>query len=87
MLAFDPLGLPFAREVLRRFQLPRIRAPVIGVKPLDPKRLQELLQLLPHFVFAPAKPIHQDCAAVMIDGMPQPSLRVFACTFNAARAY
>jgi len=24
MLAFDPLSLPFAREVLRRFQLPPI---------------------------------------------------------------
>ena len=56
-LAFDPLGLPFAREVLRRFQLPHIRTPVIGVKPLDPKRWQELLQLLQHFVFAPAKHI------------------------------
>src|SRR6185295_9822977 len=41
MLAFDPLGLPFTREVSRRFQLPRIRAPVVSVKPLNPKRMQE----------------------------------------------
>ena len=36
LLTLDPLGLPFAREVLRRFQLPRIRAPVISGERLIP---------------------------------------------------
>jgi hypothetical protein len=45
MLTLGPPGLPFAREVLRRFQLPRIRAPVISVELFTPKRLQELFQL------------------------------------------
>ena len=72
MLAFDPLGLPFPRLVALRSQLPRIRAPVISVKAFDPKRFQELLQLLQHCILAPAKDICQDCAAVMIDGVPEP---------------
>ena len=33
LLTLDPLGLPFAREVLRRFQLPCLRA-VEGLKPI-----------------------------------------------------
>jgi hypothetical protein len=70
MLAFDPLGLPFAREVSRRFQLPRIRAPVVSVKPLNPKRVQELLQLPPHCVLASAERIREDCTAVVIDRLP-----------------
>jgi len=40
MLAFDPLSLPFAREVLRRFQLPPIRAPMISGEAVDPKRFK-----------------------------------------------
>jgi hypothetical protein len=72
MRTFDPLGSPFAREVSRRFQLPRMRSRVIGVEAFDPKRLQELLQLPQHCVFAPAKHIREDCAAVVIDRMPQP---------------
>ena len=72
MVAFDPLGLPFAREVLRRFQLPRIRAPVVSVKTLNPKRLQELLQLPHYYALAPAKHLREDRAAVVIESMPQP---------------
>jgi hypothetical protein len=44
MPTLDPLGLPFAGEALRRFQLPCIRAPVINVEMFNPKRLQELFQ-------------------------------------------
>ena len=40
MLGFDPLSLPFAREVLRRFQLPPIRAPMISGEAVDPKRFK-----------------------------------------------
>lgn len=32
MLALDSLRLPFARTVALRFQLPRIRPPMVGVK-------------------------------------------------------
>ena len=74
MLAFDPLGLPFAREVLRRFQLPRIRAPVIGGKPLDPKRWQELLAVVCLSSFDDRVPLtrgtpdRNDCHATLLNG-------------------
>ena len=80
MLAFDPLGLPFAREVLRRVQLSRIRTQVNSVKTRNPKRPQELLQLPQYSVLAPAKHIRQDCAAVVIESMPQPPGALFLPT-------
>jgi hypothetical protein len=43
MFSFDLLGIPFARAVSGRLQLPCICALVIGVEARDPKRLQEFL--------------------------------------------
>jgi len=40
MLAFNSLGLPFARKVALRLQLPRVRTPVISVKARSPKRFK-----------------------------------------------
>ena len=64
--------VPFAREVLRRFQLPRLRAPVISGEMFTPKRLQELFQHPQHCLFAPAKHIRQDLSGLVIDSSEVP---------------
>jgi hypothetical protein len=74
-LTLEQLGLPVAREGLRRFQLLRIRAPVSSVAMFNHKRLQEPFQLPQHCIIAPAKHIRQNYTAVMVAGMPRPPWR------------
>ena len=72
MWALDSLRLPFARTVVLRFQLPRIRAPMIGVQAHDPKRFTQLPQLHSHGIRAPTEHVCQNLTRLMIDSMPQP---------------
>ena len=47
--------------------------PAIGVKPRDPKRLQEVLKFKEDRILPTPKDIRQHGATVMINRMPQPS--------------
>src|SRR5215831_15190887 len=74
MLPFNGLRVPFARAVDCRRQMARVRTPIIRVKSLDPKGLQQRFQLQKYLVLAPAKDRRQNRAGPVIDGMPEPPL-------------
>ena len=73
MLPLDLLGVPFARAVHLSVQMPRVRAPMIGIKTGEPKRLQQCFELQKDCIFAASKDIRSDHARVMINRMPQPA--------------
>ena len=70
MLAFDPLGLPFTREVARRVPLSRIRTPVISVKTRNPKRLPKLFQFPQHGTCEPRPPVSTTSSAAQVCDSP-----------------
>ncbi|SRR2546428_9310378 len=74
MLPLDLLGMPFARAVHVRIQMPGIGAPMIGIKARAPEGLQQRFELQKDCIFATAKDLGQTLACVVIDGMPQPAL-------------
>ena len=52
--------------------MPLVGPPAIGVKPRDPKRLQQVLQFEKDGILPPPKDVRQHGATVVIDRMPQP---------------
>lgn len=77
MLPLNLLRIPLAWVVLGGVEVTRVGLPIIGVIAADPKGLQQRFQLQEHFVFAPAKDIVQHPTAPVVDGMPEPPLRLF----------
>src|SRR6266571_1574678 len=77
MLALDLLGIPFARAVHVRIQMPGICAPMISIKAREPEGLEQRFELQKNFICATPKDIGQNLACVVIDGMPQPALVAF----------
>jgi hypothetical protein len=77
VLAFDLLRVLFADHVLCRVEMSLVRPPPIRIKPCDPKRLQEGLQLEKHLILPSSKDIRQYAPTVMIDRVPQPPRRRF----------
>src|SRR5215217_6176981 len=73
VLAFDLLGVSFARAMHVRVQMSCVRAPMIGIKTGEPEGLQQCFELQKDLVFAAPKDIRQDGTRVMIDRMPQPA--------------
>jgi hypothetical protein len=45
MLPLDLLSVPFARAVHFSVQMPRVRAPMIGIKTGEPEGLQQCFEL------------------------------------------
>ena len=68
MLALDLLGVPFARGVYVRVQIPRVRAPMIRIKAGEPEGLQQRFELQKDFIFAAPKDIGQNRARLMMLG-------------------
>jgi len=77
MLPLDLLGMPLARAVHVRIQMPGIGAPMIRIKASEPKGLEQCFELQKDFIFATTKDRGQNLACVVIDGMPQPALVAF----------
>ncbi len=77
MLPLDLLGMPFARAVHVRIQMPGIGAPMIRIKAREPEGLEQCFELQKDLIFATTKDIGQNLACVVIDGMPQPALVAF----------
>src|SRR6266850_7143527 len=77
MLALDFLRVLFARAMYVGVQMPYVCAPMIRIKAGEPEGLQQCFELEKDRIFAAPKNIRQDCACVMINGMPQPALVAF----------
>jgi len=78
MFAFDLLRVALAHRVRSNGQRALIDSGRIGVKVLQPKRLEYPLQLDTDCIGATPNRIGQDHPAQMVNGMPQPSLVRFA---------
>ena len=77
MLPLDLLGVPFARSVDVRGQMPGVGPPIISVVASEPEGLQQRFELQKDLVFAATKDVGQDLAGVMIDGMLEPAWVAF----------
>jgi len=77
MLPLDLLSVPFARAVHFSVQMPRVRAPMIGIKTGEPEGLQQCFALQKDGIFAASKDIRSDHTRVMINRMPQPAWGAF----------
>jgi hypothetical protein len=72
VLALDCLRVLFADGVLLWVDVPLIRSPSIRVKPRDPTRLQQLLQLQKNGVLSAPEDVGSHVPTVRIDGVPSP---------------
>src|SRR5712691_2924797 len=77
MLALDLLGIPFTRAVHLGVQMSCVRAPMIRIEAGEAEGLQQRFELQKDLICAAPKNIRQDCAGMMINGMPQPALVAF----------
>src|SRR6266446_4490513 len=77
MLALDFLGILFAWAMHFGVQMPGVGAPMIRIKAGEPEGLQQRFTSEKDLIFAAPKNIRQDCACMMINGMPQPALVTF----------
>jgi hypothetical protein len=77
MLPLDFLRMLFAGAMHVRVQMPRVCAPMVGVKAGESKGLQERFELQKDLICAAPKDIRQDGSSGVIDGMPQPALVAF----------
>ena len=70
VLALDFLRVLFANGVLLWVDVPLVRSPSIRVKPRDPKRLQQRLQLQKNGVLSAPEDVGSHVPTVMIDRVP-----------------
>src|SRR6266446_9724765 len=73
----DFLGMLFAWAMHFGVQMPGVGAPMIRIKAGEPEGLQQRFKSEKDLIFAAPKNIRQDCACMMINGMPQPALGTF----------
>jgi hypothetical protein len=78
MFAVNLLRVDFAYGVSSRWKVTVVDSGRIGIKVLQPKRLQQLLQLDKDPIRSTAERIRQDSPTQMINRMPQPALVCFA---------
>src|SRR5262245_49099970 len=78
MFAFNLPRMEFARSMTSRWKVLVIDSGRIGIKGLEPKRLQQLLQLDKAPIRSTAERIRQDYPTQMINRMPQPAPVRFA---------
>lgn len=74
MFAFDLLGVDFADGMSGGGEMAVLDPSGIGVKMLQPKWLQQLVQLDKHFIRSTPERIRQDHSGEVIYGVPQPAL-------------
>jgi len=72
VFAFDLLRVLFTHGVLLRSNVSLVSPPPIRVKPRDPKRLWQCLQLQKDGILASPKDVGQHVSTVMIDRVPSP---------------
>ncbi len=80
MRARDFLRGAFACGMLFRVELTRRRSPTIGGEVRQTAGLQQRVEREEHLIFPATKDLRQDCAGVMVHGVPQPSW--VACMAN-----
>jgi len=68
-LTLDFLRMLLANVMLLRGDMPLVGAPSLGVKPRDPKRLQQGLESEKDGILPSPKDVRQHGATVVIDGM------------------
>ena len=78
MFAFNLLRVAFAHGVSSRWKVTVVDSGRIGIKVLQPKRLQHLLQLDTDPIRATAERLRQDHTTQGINRMPHPALMRFA---------
>src|SRR5262245_28467827 len=72
VITLDSLGILLADCMLLRGNMALVCPPSIGVKPRDPKRLQEILKFKKNRILSTPKDIRSYGATVMVNRMPQP---------------
>ena len=70
MLAFQLLRIAFPHFMASTSKMALVRPPAIGVKPLDPKRDKQRVQLQKCVIFPPPQYTGQDFPSTMIQRMP-----------------
>ena len=77
MLPFDFLGISFSNNLLFRWQMAFISAPIIRIESRDPEWLQESPQFQKYGIFAITEHISEDFSSAMVDRVPEPALMLF----------
>jgi len=77
MLPFDFLGISFSNNLLFRWQMAFIGAPIICIESRDPEWLQESPQFQKYGILAITEHISEDFSSAMVDRVPEPALMLF----------